>query len=113
RTFAGGKRELIALCDCGALGTPAELGWAGGSCGPCHDHREEHGTPLAAGDGPPALHGEYPVGAVVFSPSGRTVVAALRSQPGPDFSHGKVCFWERSTGKLRQEHAHLFDPFST
>src|SRR5262249_32549579 len=27
----------LTLCDCGAWGEPASLGWMGPNCGPCHD----------------------------------------------------------------------------
>jgi hypothetical protein len=36
-----GTRTLLALCGCGAAGRPAELGWMGDCCGPCHDRRLE------------------------------------------------------------------------
>ncbi len=106
RTLAGRKSELIAVCGCGAVGSPAELGWMGGSCGPCHDHREEHGKPL--GDLPVVLRAEGSVHHLAFSPSGRMVATAglqLHERHGPP---GKVCFWERATGKLRKEYAHDF-----
>src|SRR5207237_6246439 len=74
RTFAGGEPETIALCDCGAIGPPEKLGWVGGRCGPCHDHFEEQGTPLA-GDGPAALRTAGQLIAVGFLPSGRSVAA--------------------------------------
>ncbi|MFO0843979.1 MAG: WD40 repeat domain-containing protein [Gemmataceae bacterium] len=48
---AGGRRDLLAACACGAAGTPAQIGWVGGRCGPCHDRREEGLPPLP--DGPP------------------------------------------------------------
>jgi hypothetical protein len=108
RTLPRRKPELIAVCGCGAVGSPAELGWVGGSCGPCHDHREEHGTPLRAGDGPVVLRGEGRIAHVAFSPSGRTVVGVLREPPERYGPPGKVCFWERATGKLLQEHGHDF-----
>jgi WD40 repeat protein len=107
RTLSRRKRELIAMCDCGAVGTPAELGWVGGSCGPCHDHREEHGKPLAGGDGPLVLWTDGRADHVAFSPSGRTAAAPVRDLHG-QYSPGKVCFWERATGKLRKEHLHDF-----
>ena len=36
----GGQRTVNVLCRCGAVGTPAELGWMGDCCGACHDRRE-------------------------------------------------------------------------
>jgi WD40 repeat protein len=47
RCDRGHGTELLALCDCGALGTPDELGWMGTCCGPCHDRRAE-GEPACA-----------------------------------------------------------------
>jgi hypothetical protein len=38
-----GPASLLLRCDCGAMGTPEELGWMGGRCGPCHDFHEESG----------------------------------------------------------------------
>jgi WD40 repeat protein len=108
RTLTTHKSEVIALCGCGAVGSPADLAWMGGSCGPCHDHREEHGTPLRAGDGPVVLRAAGWISHVAFSPSGRTVVAVVRDPPERYGPPGKVCFWERATGTLRQEHGHDF-----
>jgi WD40 repeat protein len=47
RCDRGHGTELLALCDCGALGTPDELAWMGTCCGPCHDRRAE-GVPACA-----------------------------------------------------------------
>jgi WD40 repeat protein len=41
RTLAGGAPELLVVCGCGAWGAPAEVGWAGTCCGPCHDRQLE------------------------------------------------------------------------
>jgi WD40 repeat protein len=38
-----GPPRLLLRCDCGVTGTPEELNWMGGRCGPCHDYREETG----------------------------------------------------------------------
>jgi hypothetical protein len=46
---AGGRRELLAACACGAAGTPDEIGWMGRRCGPCHDRLEEGLPPLPEG----------------------------------------------------------------
>jgi hypothetical protein len=42
RTTKAGSNWL-AVCSCGATGSPASLGWMGQSCGPCHDLHEERG----------------------------------------------------------------------
>jgi hypothetical protein len=104
RTFTGGDPETIALCDCGAVGPPEKLAWVGGRCGPCHDHLEEHGTPLAGG--PVALRTAGQLIAVGFLPSGRTVAAAEWSG---DQWHGTVrpAAWDRRTGACRTDERDL------
>lgn len=47
--------EWIAVCGCGATGTPEALGWMGATCGPCHDRREEGTAPHVR---PGWVHGE-------------------------------------------------------
>lgn len=42
RTTKAGS-QWIAVCPCGAIGSPASLGWMGKCCGPCHDLHEERG----------------------------------------------------------------------
>jgi hypothetical protein len=42
-----GKKEgerYLAVCRCGAVGSPETLGWMGDTCGPCFDRRAEGGT---------------------------------------------------------------------
>ncbi len=102
RTLAGGKPEAVAICGCGEVGPPEKLGWAVGRCGPCHDHLEEHGTPLAAGAGPPALRTDGQLIDVGFVPSGRTVAAVEWVAPREEL---KVAVWDRRTGACRSEHA--------
>ncbi len=42
----GGTDELLAFCpSCGLCGPPESLAWAGETCGPCNDRREEGGRP--------------------------------------------------------------------
>ncbi|MCI0702819.1 MAG: WD40 repeat domain-containing protein [Planctomycetia bacterium] len=36
--------QFLAVCRCGAVGSPESLGWMGDSCGPCFDRRAEGGT---------------------------------------------------------------------
>lgn len=43
-----GKKEgerYLAVCRCGAVGSPESLGWMGDTCGPCFDRRAEGGSP--------------------------------------------------------------------
>jgi WD40 repeat protein len=40
--------HLVCACGCGAVGTPATLGWVGDRCGPCSDHSQDGGL-LPAG----------------------------------------------------------------
>ena len=41
--FTKSVTDWIAVCGCGAAGTPTSLGWMGETCGPCHDLKEERG----------------------------------------------------------------------
>jgi hypothetical protein len=100
RTFAGREPEAIALCACGAAGPPEKLGWMDGRCGPCHDHMEEHGTPLAEEEGPLALRTEGQLIAVGFLPSGKTVAAVEWVAPREAV---KVAIWNRRTGACESE----------
>jgi WD40 repeat protein len=43
RQLPDGRTDLLVVCDCGASGLPASIGWTGERCGPCHDRREEEG----------------------------------------------------------------------
>lgn len=68
--------EWVAVCGCGAMGTPAALGWMGDCCGPCHDRREELGPRALAENRPGLLYGvRGRVTAVAFSPDGGRVAA--------------------------------------
>lgn len=100
RTLAGRGPEAVALCECGAFGPPAKLGWMRGRCGPCHDHLEEHGTPLADSDGPPVLRTDGQLTSVAFLLSGRTVVAVEYTKPR---EAELVTVWDRRTGVGRAE----------
>jgi hypothetical protein len=98
RSLAGGAPEAIALCDCGAVGPPAKLAWVGGRCGPCHDHLEEHGTPLAAADGPSVLRTAGQLIDVGFLPSGNTLAAVEWLPQGVGL---QIAAWVRKTGECR------------
>jgi WD40 repeat protein len=96
RTVPGGQPKVRALCGCGASGPPEALGWMGTTCGPCHDHQEEFGAPLARAGLPLQLgFHEKGVRGVAWSESGRTVVAAG--------DEGVVRFWDPAAGTLRKE----------
>jgi WD40 repeat protein len=41
----GESADVLVVCDCGEVGTPQALGWAGDCCGPCSDRRAEGGSP--------------------------------------------------------------------
>jgi hypothetical protein len=99
RHVPGKPAELLAVCACGTIGKPDALGWMGGCCGPCHDHREEKSEPLHGRE----LRWTYrehpgPVLAVAFSSTGRTVVSAD--------SLGKVHFWDPQTMEVREVRDH-------
>ncbi len=77
--------DWIAVCGCGASGTPAALGWMGETCGPCHDRREE-GESLA-GNRPGWLHGaRNPFGSLAYSRDG-VKLAAVETD-------GTVSIWD-------------------
>jgi hypothetical protein len=59
--LAEGTKEVVAVCRCGAAGQPADIGWMGRECGPCHDRRE-------AGQAPPGS--ASPVRSAPPSPGG-------------------------------------------
>jgi hypothetical protein len=96
RTLPGQGAELIAVCGCGALGRPAALAWMGECCGPCHDHQEEHGRPLAGPGRPLGLagHGAGVLG-LAWPQPGRTLVSADE--------RGEVRFWDVADGRQRTQ----------
>jgi WD40 repeat protein len=100
----GGERQLVAVCACGAVGTPAALGWWGEYCGPCHD-RQEEGTPIRTlplpGTGTLAGH-VGPIAGLAFAPGGGMLAApsiepyTYRYDEPPS---GQVLFTDVRTGK--------------
>ena len=50
-----GRRELLGVCPCGAVGPVGAIAWMGERCGPCHDRLEEGLPGLAGTDWPPVL----------------------------------------------------------
>jgi WD40 repeat protein len=92
--------ELLAVCDCGAVGAPASLAWMGDCCGPCHDQREA-GLLLATTPERCLLWVGHPSGGmgivgVGFSSDGQTVIAAT--------AEGTIHFWDRRTRRARAVH---------
>jgi hypothetical protein len=86
-----GRKELLAVCGCGAAGPPEALAWMGERCGPCHDRREEGGR---APEGRPTLlrgaaGAEY---RIAFTPDGRELVS---------LGGGGVFLWDTATGAGR------------
>jgi hypothetical protein len=100
RTLPGRPAELLALCSCGTCGPPEALAWMGDRCGPCHDHQEELGRPLAQ-PGLVVQLGMHDGGVrgVGWSESGRTVITVG--------DEGTVRFWDPASGTLRTEHTNV------
>jgi hypothetical protein len=87
---ADGATECIAVCGCGAAGSPESLAWAGGMCGPCRDRVEEEGPESVAQ--PPALltDSRFSPWGVAFAPDGLHLAAFAK--PGHRV-------WDVTTGK--------------
>lgn len=91
---AGGTKSLVGVCDCGAVGSFAALGWTGPCCGPCRDHRM---------DGNAALPIPWHVGGVKYGPHGIRRVTALAFDPAGGsllFSHDGLWRWTLATGAV-------------
>jgi hypothetical protein len=87
---ANGGSEWVAVCGCGAAGSPASLAWAGGMCGPCRDRADEY-DPATVTHEPGLLTDDgFVPDAVVFSPDGRLLAV------GEDGSR----VWDARTGEL-------------
>jgi hypothetical protein len=75
---SGGEPEWVAVCGCGAAGSPASLAWQHGMCGPCADRVAEFGaTAVTHAPGLLSDAGFEPTD-VLFTPDGEFVVAAGR-----------------------------------
>ena len=77
RTWPGGGREVLAVCACGAIGTPEGLAWMGEPCGPCHDRRQEgqSAPPLPGLKDSGTLWTGHDLGGLAFSARGALVWA--------------------------------------
>jgi hypothetical protein len=79
--------EVICACGCGAIGTPATLGWMGRTCGPCYDRQQEAGAEAFRGHTPGILLSyRQPLGDVACSPDGERVAAVE--------GHDLVTYWD-------------------
>lgn len=100
RTFTGSAPEVIAMCDCGAVGPPEKLAWTHeGTCGPCHDYRIDHGTALAKSLGPPALRTTGHLRYVGWLPSGKALAAWEWIPTGYRQATSHIAVWDRLTGQ--------------
>ena len=82
----GGESSVVGVCDCGAVGSFAALGWTGPCCGPCHDHRLE-------GHAPPVRSWETGVNYgpnLTFDPAGRFLYYARSGLHRIDLEAGTV-----------------------
>jgi hypothetical protein len=70
QTHTESEPEWVAVCGCGAAGSPATLGWQHGMCGPCADRVAEFGAEAVTHEpGLLAGAGAAPV-SVAFAPDG-------------------------------------------
>jgi WD40 repeat protein len=76
RVEAEGHSQWVAVCGCGAVGTPESLAWAGGMCGPCRDRVEEHGERSVSHAPALLTDAEFTPARALFTPDGAHVVAA-------------------------------------
>ncbi|WP_407936163.1 WD40 repeat domain-containing protein [Gemmata algarum] len=90
----GGAELLVGVCDCGAVGSFAALGWTGPSCGPCRDHGLEGHAALPvpwheAGVkyGP---YARYYLTSLAFDPTGRSLF----------FTNDGLWCWTFATGAV-------------
>jgi hypothetical protein len=82
----GGRRELVAMCACGACGTPEEIGWTGPSCGPCFDREQEGLPPLA----PPLLRRSVGRVDMFLLTSGGLLLTMVEEAEAPEGGGGGV-----------------------
>lgn len=87
--------RLVVACRCGAVGTPASLGWVGSCCGPCHDRREEGEVPLAHAGATRVFPGERDV--VIMQ-----VAFVARDQLLARSNHGRVYLLDLRDGSRRE-----------
>ncbi len=73
RTADDESEQFLAVCKCGAVGSPESLGWMGDSCGPCFDRRAEGGT-VSGGYGQFGAWASY-LNCFSFSPDSRDLIA--------------------------------------
>jgi hypothetical protein len=79
RGKGAGKREVLAVCACGAVGRPEALAWMGDSCGPCYDRRQE-GQPARPPRGMKdsgTLWAGWDLGGIAYSAKGKLVFASV------------------------------------
>jgi hypothetical protein len=89
---SGGEPEWVAVCGCGAAGSPASLAWQHGMCGPCADRIAEFG-PDAVMHAPGLLaETDFEPTDVVFSPGGKYIVAV---------GGERYCLWDTASGERR------------
>jgi DNA-binding beta-propeller fold protein YncE len=97
RRVTGENTEWVCACGCGAVGTPAALGWMGRTCGPCFDREQEFGRDALRHNRPGALRGErWQLGELAVSPDGRWVAA----REGNGMEVG-LDVWDTTTGARR------------
>jgi hypothetical protein len=75
RVEAEGNSQWVAVCGCGAVGSPESLVWAGGMCGPCRDRVEDHGEKSVSHEPALLTDAGFTPARAQFTPGGRVVAA--------------------------------------
>lgn len=76
---SGGEPEWVAVCGCGAAGSPVSLAWQSGMCGPCADRIAEFG-PAAVAHTPGLLaDAGFEPERVAFAPDGTVLAGGANS----------------------------------
>ncbi|MCI0702820.1 MAG: hypothetical protein L0241_17200 [Planctomycetia bacterium] len=88
----GTDPEWVAVCGCGAAGSPESLGWNHGMCGPCADQVAEFGLDAVPREPGLLTEAGFDPWDVMFTPNGRYIISS---------GYGKCRVWDCASGELR------------